>query len=71
LECPLDTYALVDLEAAYTIDAAHLHTQCGWSPFEGMRVRGRVLETWIRGCQVYDGENVLVQPGFGQNLFGA
>lgn len=39
--------------------------------FEGMQVRGRVVETWIRGQKVYDGGQVLVEPGFGCNLFGA
>jgi dihydroorotase-like cyclic amidohydrolase len=71
LDCPPETYTLVDVDAEYVIDPAQLHSQCGWSPFEGMRVRGKVLETWIRGQKVYDGEQVLAVPGFGQNLFGA
>ncbi len=69
LDAPPDTYARVDLDAEYVIDRARLHSACGWSPFEGLRVRGRVIETWIRGVQVYDGERVLAQPGFGRNLF--
>ena len=69
LDAPPETYALVDLHDEYVIDRAHLHSACGWSPFEGLRVRGRVIETWIRGAQVYDGERVLAQPGFGRNLF--
>ena len=54
----------------YVIDAVNMHSQCGWSPFEGMRVRGKVLETWIRGQKIYDGDQILVAPGFGRNLFG-
>jgi dihydroorotase len=69
LKAPADTYALVDLDASYVIDRANLHGACGWSPFEGMTVHGRVLETWIRGTKVWDGEQVRVQAGFGQNLF--
>jgi dihydroorotase len=69
LMCPPDTYALVDLDADYIIEGKNLHTQCGWSPFEGMRVKGRVLETWIRGWKVYDGEQVLAASGSGRNLF--
>ncbi len=65
-----DTYTLVDLDASYVIERANLRTQCGWSPFEGKRVWGRVREVWIRGRQVFDGETVCVTPGFGQNLFG-
>lgn len=69
LTAPQLTYTIVDLEAAYTIERSSLHTLCGWSPFEGMRVYGRVIETWIRGTQVYDGERVMVEPGYGENLY--
>jgi len=70
LQAPDDTYCVIDLDAEYTINREILHTQCGWSPFEGMTVHGRVVENWIRGTQVYDGERVLVEPGFGQNCYG-
>lgn len=63
-----ETYALVDTGASYLIDNANLRTKCGWSPFAGMRVYGRVVGVWIRGTQVYDGENVLVAEGFGRDL---
>jgi carbamoyl-phosphate synthase/aspartate carbamoyltransferase/dihydroorotase len=63
-----ETYTLVDTDVHYVINRANLHTHCGWSPFEGMRVPGRVVGVWIRGVQVYDGENVLVEPGFGRDV---
>ena len=69
LPCPPDTYALVDMDATYVIGRSRLHTACGWSPFEGMRTGGTVRETWIRGHKVYDGERILVEPGWGQSLF--
>jgi len=65
------TYTLVDLDAAFTIERSGLRTLCGWSPFEGMQVVGKVREVWIRGCQVFDGDHVLVAPGFGSNCYGA
>jgi dihydroorotase len=64
------TYTLIDMASSYVIARDHLLTQCGWSPFEGMRVVGRVREVWIRGHRVFDGERVLAEPGFGCNLFG-
>jgi carbamoyl-phosphate synthase/aspartate carbamoyltransferase/dihydroorotase len=64
-----ETYTIVDLDTAYEITRENLRTKCGWSPFEGMQVVGAVREVWIRGHQVFDGENVLVEAGFGQNLF--
>ncbi|MBK9751241.1 MAG: amidohydrolase family protein [Chloroflexi bacterium] len=68
LTCPPETYALIDLDATYTIDAAHLHSACGWSPYAGMQVTGKVIETRVRGALAYDGERVLAAEGFGQRV---
>lgn len=66
---PDDTFTVIDLDVSTIIKRENLHTQCGWSPFEGMRVQGKIVETWIRGVKVYDGESVIADPGFGQNLY--
>jgi dihydroorotase len=68
IPCPENTFTCVELDDSYVIDRSHLRTQCGWSPFEGMRVYGRVTEVWIRGQRAFDGENVLVSAGFGHNV---
>jgi len=70
INVPAETYTVVDTDATYEIKRENLHTKCGWSPFEGMTVSGKVLEVWIRGQRVYDGEQILSQRGFGNNLFG-
>lgn len=70
LSAPADTYTVIDLDDSYVIDGNRLQTKPAWSPFEGLKVTGRVVETWIRGTQVYDGERVLAEPGFGQSLYG-
>jgi carbamoyl-phosphate synthase/aspartate carbamoyltransferase/dihydroorotase len=68
LQPDAETYTLVDTAAHYTIDRSRLKSACGWSPFEGMRVPGRVVGVWIRGVQAYDGETVCVGAGFGSDL---
>ncbi len=46
----------VDLEASYVLGETPLHTKCGWTPFAGMRVRGRVRRVTLRGLDLlYDG----------------
>ncbi len=65
---PPDTYTRVDLDDSYVIKRENLHTKPKWSPFEGMRVYGRVHEVWVRGVKAFDGENVLVKAGFGRNI---
>lgn len=68
LTAPADTYCTIELDASYTLESSDLHNRCGWSPFEGMTLHGRVIGNVIRGVQVYDGEQVCVQAGFGVPL---
>ncbi len=62
------SYVEVDLKERWRIDDKRLHTKCGWSPFAGKEVQGRVKAVYIRGTQVYDGENILASPGFGRRI---
>lgn len=63
-----DTHVTVDVDAAYAIEAAKLHSKCGWTPFEGWTARGKITETVLRGRRVYDGERVTAEEGFGQSV---
>jgi len=54
-----DTRIEVDEDAPYVIGESPLHTKCGWTPFAGMRVRGKLRRVILRGKTVYsDGELV-------------
>ena len=44
-----ETWVEVDENAAYELRAAEMHSRCGWTPFEGWQVRGRVLRVVLRG----------------------
>lgn len=63
-----ETWIEVDPEVAWEIHAADLHTRCGWTPFEGRQVRGRVQRVMLRGQEVYRDGEVLAPPGYGRNL---
>lgn len=56
----------IDFKKSYIIEKANLKTKCGWSPFEGKKVKGKVIRVFIRGKKVYDDGQVLVKPGFGK-----
>lgn len=43
----------------YTLDPSHLFTKCGWTPFAGMKVTGRVKKVVLRDQLVYDGQNIF------------
>lgn len=56
---------IVDTDACYRIDASHLLTKCAWTPFQGWKVKGRVLRTYVRGTLTYEERRILVAPGYG------
>lgn len=62
-----DTYIEVSLET-YKINNDDLHTKCGWSPFHGQEVTGKVVKTVIRGEVVYENGQVIASPGSGKIL---
>ncbi len=66
----LETWIEVDTEARYEIRTGDLHTKCGWTPFEGWQVRGRVRRVVLRGQEAYRDGQVLVPAGYGQNVRG-
>ncbi len=68
IEHDIDTYTSIDLDATHEIRNENLFTACGWSPFNGMKVRGKVTGVWIRGTSVFDGEQILAHAGFGRNI---
>jgi carbamoyl-phosphate synthase/aspartate carbamoyltransferase/dihydroorotase len=69
-----DTYIEVDLDARYTISNDELQTKCGWTPFDGVSVTGRVQRVVLRGETAFDAsrpgvrDRILVEPGSGRVL---
>ena len=62
------TWIEVDENAVYEIRAADHFTKCRWTPFEGIKVKGRVTRVVLRGVEAYKNGKILVQPGFGHDL---
>ncbi|HEX6034554.1 MAG TPA: amidohydrolase family protein [Anaerolineales bacterium] len=63
-----DTWIEVDEHAAYEIRAADQLTRCGWTPFEGWKVRGKVRKVVLRGKPAFEDGKIRVEPGYGENL---
>ncbi|XP_030080144.1 CAD protein isoform X3 [Drosophila hydei] len=62
------TYVEIDLDEEWTINNNELKTKAQWTPFNGTKVTGRVHRVVLRGEVAYIDGQVLVQPGFGQNV---
>lgn len=57
-----DTYVEIDPTIHYTLNAKRLYTKCGWTPFEGMKVRGKIKRVILRGEVVFNDGEVLDPP---------
>jgi len=64
------TWIEVEPDAAWEISAAQTYTRCGWTPFEGWRVRGRLRRVVLRGREAFRDGEVLAPPAFGNNVRG-
>lgn len=60
---------LWDLEAEWTVDArSQQFSKNPWSPFDGRRVKGKLMRTLVRGATVYADGEIRVAPGHGRFL---
>lgn len=63
-----DTYIEVDLEHEWIVPSHMAFSKCQWTPFEGMKVKGTVRRVILRGEVAYIDGQVLVPPGYGQDV---
>jgi carbamoyl-phosphate synthase/aspartate carbamoyltransferase/dihydroorotase len=61
-----NTFIKVDEKGEYIIDNKNLKTKCGWSPFAGWKVKGKIKKVYIQGKKVFENGKLLVKPGFGK-----
>uniref|UniRef100_A0A1Y1K525 Multifunctional protein CAD n=2 Tax=Photinus pyralis TaxID=7054 RepID=A0A1Y1K525_PHOPY len=63
-----NTYVEVDMDEEWVIPEAMSFSKAKWTPFAGRKVRGSVHRVVLRGEVAYVEGQVLVQPGYGQNV---
>lgn len=62
-----ETYIEVDLDHEWTIQSS-TYSKAGWTPFENRKVQGKVRRVVLRGEVAFVDGEILVDPGFGQEL---
>lgn len=63
-----ETWVEVDEDAVCEIQAARQFSRCGWTPFEGRQVRGRVRKVVLRGKTAFEDGKILAECGYGKNV---
>lgn len=57
---------LVDPTQEYTLTDEQMLSKCGWTPFAGKRIKGKIEQVLIRGSLAYDKGVILAEPGSGR-----
>jgi len=65
-----ETWVEVDEDAEYEIKAAEQFTRCGWTPFEGWKVKGKVRKVVLHGKTAFEDGKILAPAGYGRNIRG-
>lgn len=53
---------LTVIDPSAIADPQEIHSKCGWSPFAGIDLHGRVRATWVNGNLRYDNGRILDGP---------
>jgi carbamoyl-phosphate synthase/aspartate carbamoyltransferase/dihydroorotase len=62
------TFVEFDPDAEWEARGTELRSRCGWTPFEGMKLRGRVCRVTLRGELAYENDHVIAPMGAGRDL---
>lgn len=60
-------FTIIDLDKEWTVDQELMHCKPKYTPFHGMKLKGKVDKTIVRGNLIYDdAEGIVAKPGVGQ-----
>jgi dihydroorotase (multifunctional complex type) len=57
---------LVNPNLEYELTNEQMFSKCGWTPFAGKKVKGKIEQVFIRGSLAYDQGECLARPGSGR-----
>jgi len=61
---------VVDIKREHVIEAAKFHSKAKFSPFDGKRVRGKPVKTFVGGLLVMDEGEIVAGAGCGEIILG-
>ncbi len=57
---------MVDMDVREKLSNQQIVSKCGWTPYDGMEVQGKVVMTLLRGAVVAENGQATGDPGFGE-----
>jgi len=58
--------AIIDPKAEWVIRDEDMLQPSRWSPYTGMKLKGRVIATVVRGKVIYNHGEIVREPGYGK-----
>jgi len=55
-------FSIVDLKNVWHVKKKDLFSKCGWSAYEGMKLVGRPVATFLRGEKAYENGSIIGKP---------
>ena len=59
-------FTISDLDREWTINSERVYTKCQINPFHGLRIRGKVTHTIVRGQVIMEEGEIIGKPGYGK-----
>ncbi|HHX19356.1 MAG TPA: allantoinase AllB [Clostridiaceae bacterium] len=59
-------FTIIDCDAEWIYDSKSMHSMAQYSPFDGMKFKGKVMKTVVRGTVVYDRGKLIGSAGYGK-----
>lgn len=59
---------LIDPQQTYEITNEQMLSKCGWTPFAGTKIKGKIQQVFVRGRLAFDHDTCLAQPGDGRHV---
>ncbi len=57
---------LVNPDQEYILTDDQMLSKCGWTPFAGTKVKGKIQQVFLRGSLAYDQDTCIAVPGSGK-----
>ncbi|MCS7120309.1 MAG: dihydroorotase family protein [Nitrososphaerota archaeon] len=61
---------VVDVKKEWRIDASKFHSKAKFSPFDGWKVKGKPIKTFVNGRLIMDEGEIVAKPGEGRIIKG-
>jgi len=57
---------IVDMDREYKFDSSRFHSKAKYSPFDGWKVKGKPIKTFVNGQLVMEEGEIVAKPGVGR-----